>query len=122
MDAKGTARRSRSAEFKAEAVAACRDPEVSVAAVAMARGVNANLLRRWLTEAGCGRGKPMKTPSAMPVEAPSGFIPVALGVRPTQAPATDIRIELRRGATLVSVMWPSSAAGECAAWLRDWLR
>ena len=37
-------------------------------------------------------------------------------------PAPDIRIELRRGATSVSVSWPAQEAGACAAWLREWLR
>jgi transposase len=41
---------------------------------------------------------------------------------PTPTPPADIRIELRRGAAMVSVSWPVSAASECAAWLREWLR
>jgi transposase len=36
--------------------------------------------------------------------------------------ATDIRIELRRGATTVAIAWPGAAAAECAAWLGQWLR
>ena len=44
-------RRRHSAEFKAEAVAACCQPGVSIAAVALSRSVNANLLRRWVVEA-----------------------------------------------------------------------
>jgi hypothetical protein len=35
---------------------------------------------------------------------------------------TDIRIELQRGATTVTVTWPASAASECAAWMRELLR
>jgi transposase-like protein len=34
-----------------EAINACRQPGVSIAAAAMARSINANLLRRWITEA-----------------------------------------------------------------------
>jgi transposase len=30
-----------------------------------------------------------------------------------------IHVELRRGALHLSVRWPSSAADECTAWLRD---
>jgi len=41
-------RRQHSAEFKAKVVAACRKPGVSIAAVALANGLNANLLRRWV--------------------------------------------------------------------------
>ncbi|MGC8520155.1 MAG: transposase [Steroidobacteraceae bacterium] len=44
-------RRRHSAEFKAETVAACREPGVSIAAVGTSRSVNANLLRRWVVEA-----------------------------------------------------------------------
>ncbi|WAC75703.1 transposase [Roseateles sp. SL47] len=44
-------RRVHSDEFKARAVASCMQPGMSVAAVAMAHGVNANLLRRWVREA-----------------------------------------------------------------------
>ncbi|WP_436308024.1 transposase [Variovorax sp. LjRoot290] len=43
-------RRTRGAEFKAQAVQACREPGMSMTAVAMAHGVNANLPRRWVTE------------------------------------------------------------------------
>jgi transposase len=48
----GRRRRGRhSAMFKAEAVGACQHAGVSVAAVALARGLNANLLRRWVAQA-----------------------------------------------------------------------
>jgi transposase-like protein len=47
----GRRRRRHSDEFKADAVAACAQPGMSMAAVAMAHGINANLLRRWVHEA-----------------------------------------------------------------------
>jgi IMP dehydrogenase/GMP reductase len=34
----------------------------------------------------------------------------------------DIRVEIRRGVTAITVSWPISAAAECAAWMRDWLK
>ena len=34
----------------------------------------------------------------------------------------DIRIEIRRGNAVIKVDWPVLASGDCAAWLRDWLR
>ena len=43
-------RRTHSPEFKANVVAACRAPGVSIAAVAMANGINANLARRWVLD------------------------------------------------------------------------
>ena len=41
---------------------------------------------------------------------------------PSCAPAPDIRIELRRGATSISLTWPVCAAEHCAAWMRDLLK
>lgn len=36
--------------FKARVVAACRQSGVSIASVALAHGLSANLLRRWVVE------------------------------------------------------------------------
>jgi transposase len=50
----------------------------------------------------------------------SAFVPLQL---PEPAsPAPDIVIELRRGATTITVKWPTDAAGQCAAWVREILR
>jgi transposase len=117
-------RRRYSAEFKAEAVAACRQPGVSMAAVAMSRSLNANLLRRWVVEAERAAEVPRGSlqPRALPpppIEA-QRFIPVALEKR-TQADPR-IRIEVRRGSTAVIVEWPPAAARECAEWLSGFLK
>src|SRR5690606_29856162 len=47
-EVKPTRRRRHSAAFKAQAVAACMQPGVSIAAVALHYRLNANLLRRWV--------------------------------------------------------------------------
>jgi hypothetical protein len=44
-------RRTHSAHFKAEAVGACQQAGVSIAAVALARGLNAAMLHRWVKQA-----------------------------------------------------------------------
>ena len=119
-------RRRHSDEFKADLVAACTQPGISIAAVAMANGVNANLLRRWVTEV---EMKPsvdddsaqVAVTASSPTTAPS-FVPVSLPPPATPTPLPDIRIELQRGATTVTVTWPASAASECAAWMRELLR
>jgi len=114
-------RRRHSAAFKAEAVAACRQPGVSIAGVALTRGLNANLLRRWVVDA----ERTVSTPAPSQVMAPSipaqnsGFVPVAL---PPSPPEGMIRIAVRRGASTVSVEWPASAARECALLLRELIR
>ena len=114
-------RRIHSDEFKAQVVAACRPAGVSIAAVAMANGVNANLARRWVTasERGAERRSGAQPAALASGVASTEFVPLTL---PAAAPPPDIRIELRRGATAISLSWPCSAASDCAAWLRELLR
>ena len=50
------------------------------------------------------------------------FVPVKLPEPTAPVLQADIRIELQRGATAVTVTWPASAASECAAWMRELLR
>ncbi|MFG6456962.1 IS66-like element accessory protein TnpA [Roseateles sp. BYS96W] len=119
-------RRLHSDEFKARAVASCMQPGMSMAAVAMAHGVNANLLRRWVREAemkapahalGKSTAEQLQAPQREPL-----FVPVTLPAPAAPAPMPDIRIELQRGASAITVTWPASAASECATWLRELLR
>lgn len=121
----GRRRRLYSAEFKADLVATCKQPGVSTAAIALANGMNANVLRRWLAEdrkasadvsEPAGAIKTVEPPGAEPA-----FVPVKVEERPA-APAPDIRIELRRAATTVTVTWPMTAAAECAGWMRELMK
>ena len=120
-------RRKHSDEFKADAVAACMQPGRSM--VAMAQGINANLLRRWVNDA---EMKPVaRTAVATPARTPAPpqltpvFVPMTVPTAaraPAPVPTQDIRIELRRNAMTVTVTWPASAAAECATWMRELLR
>ena len=116
-------RRKHSAEFKAHVVAACSKPGVSSASVAMANGINANLVRRWVKDAeGAERedvGEVVAAKSVSVKPPATKFVPLPL---PSPAPVSDIRIELQRGATEVVVTWPAAAAAQCAAWMRELLR
>ena len=119
-------RRRHSEELKAQVLAACAEPGASVAAVAQAHGLNANLVHKW--RRGCGApvnnaARPVRSAVAAGAE----FIALALPAttvaatatngQPITAPVADIRIEWRRGSTGIAVSWPVSAAPECARWL-----
>ena len=118
-------RRTHSAEFKAQVVAACRTVGVSIAAVALEHRLNANLLRRWVVEEERVRDAGLITSGngsqAPSIAASAAFVPVELP-RPSAATAQEIVIELRRGATVVKVIWPLAAAAACSSWLRGLLR
>ena len=120
MQIKSAPRRRHAAELKSRVLAACNEPGASVAAIALAHGLNANLVHKWRR----GVAPPVRPPASSGAGHGAGeFIALALPSREA-APAAlaDIRIELRRGATSVAVSWPLAAADQCAAWLRGWLR
>ncbi|HQS33527.1 MAG: hypothetical protein B7X59_08815 [Polaromonas sp. 39-63-203] len=113
-------RRLYSPELKRQVVAETQVYGASVAGVALSHGINANIVHRWLRER-----------AGQPPVAQSGF--VALSLPPGKGklaqlnhepatPVQDIRIELRRGATVVNITWPVVHAGECAVWMRELLR
>jgi|APTNR8051073442_1049403.scaffolds.fasta_scaffold40291_3 transposase len=108
-------RRNHSAELKAQVVAECELPGASVAKVAMAHGINANIVHGWRRLA-----RQAMQPSAVPA-----FLPVRIEPSAPLASAavsTLIDIELRRGALSVRIAWPLPAAAEFGAWMRDVLR
>jgi transposase-like protein len=90
-----------------------------MAAVALAHGLNATMLRKWVTDAESKGGPSLAVAAAAEEPASSSFVPLAL---PAPAVEGEIRIELQRAGTTVKIVWPAAAAGDCAAWLRDWLR
>jgi transposase len=118
----GRTRRQHSAEFKQQVVDACSQPGASVAGVALAHNLNANLVRRWLAEHGVL--PPSRRPAPLPATALEaeafGFVPIRLD--PADPPPRDIRIELRRGGSTVTIHWPLQAASDCGAWLQAWLK
>jgi transposase len=116
-------RRRHSAEFKARVLAACAKPGASVAAVARSFGLNDNLVHQWRR----GRGaNPLGVAASTDAEPAPEFVALSLPqespsstpARAVSAATETIRIELKRGALGVSVVWPISAATDCAAWFR----
>jgi len=114
-------RRYYSPELKAQIVAECQVSGASVAGVALARGVNANIVHRWMRE---------QADSLLPVPR-NEFVALNLPLPVEPSPAVDTRsppvarsihVEVRRSAGVVTVNWPLEDAASCAAWLRDWLR
>lgn len=121
MDTTGHARRRRvkahTEELKAQVLAQCEEPGASVARVARDHGLNANLVHTWRREQ---RGPAQAAPA---VRAGAGeFVALALPQPASPACPGDIRVELRRAGTTITVTWPAAAASDCAAWLAQWLR
>ncbi len=91
-----------------------------MAAAALERSMNANVLRRWVVDA--ERAEHVAVMTARPTlpAADKSFVALPLPVR--KGSDAPIRIEVRRGSLTVSVQWPSSAIHECAMWLREVLK
>ena len=116
-DRAGTRRRYDD-EHKAQVIAECAAPGASVATVAMSHGINANVVHRWRQLA-----REARAPAPRPTPTPtSEFVAVSLAPPPVAAPARDIQVQLRRGATAMTITWPVSASAEFAGWMRELLR
>ncbi len=108
-----------SGAFKTQVITAARQPGVSTAAVALANGLNANLLRRWISESESPRAVVRANlAGATPAQPP--FVALQMSPR-SQAPEGVIHIELQRvgTGTTLRIQWPLVAAHECAAWIRE---
>jgi transposase len=119
--------RTYTGEFKSQLVAASQKPGASIAGLALQHAMNANVLHRWIKEHEC-QGRHQQAPGgqlaiATPAAGP-GFVAVQLPELPeqTQTKDADIRVELRKGATAMTITWPVAAAPDCAAWMRELLR
>ncbi len=113
-------RRRHSEEFKAQVVAESGWAGVSVAAIALPYGINANLQRRWVVQAeATGDESPRDTSHSSTVLV--AFVPVAIAAHDEKWPC-DIEVEIRRGPMQMKVIWPMAASADCGAWLRELLR
>jgi len=116
-------RRRHAPEFKAQVIEACLVPGVSVAAVALANGLNANYLRRWLKEyrEQAEGGEPTGTVATSNAAARAALVPVMIEEPANTAPA-EIRIDIRRGSVVVQMAWPAGQAAILGRWLKDLLQ
>ena len=64
--------RNHSIEFKSDLVTMCRQPGVSLSAVALENGVNANFLRRWMKQFPVGAKLPIVPTPAKLVSVQAG--------------------------------------------------
>lgn len=140
-------RRYHTPAFKAQVVAQCLQPHVSMASVARAHNLNGNLVRRWVSDHQNGlppqpslvqTQAPIGNDSAQPghdiatdIAAPttsSAFIALPVG-RMTSGlqsalpatPTTDasVVVELSSGAWQVRLHWPEQQLHTLAPWLRE---
>jgi len=85
-------------QAKRELVRRCQQPGVSVAALALAHGLNANLLRKWITVASARRGSGASVaPILLPVSTrePTAAPPSSDGQLEVVLPGGTVRIQGR---------------------------
>lgn len=138
MHPKTGPRRRHSDELKAKVLAACDEPGASISGVALAHGLNTNLVRKWRSGRGFKLAGTAITPAAAskalpaPMGASPEFVAIEMPAPPKAAAhaATEpmaaapiaeplIQIELRRGPLHLNVRWPTAAADDCRAWLSE---
>ena len=107
-------RRRYSQEMKTQILAECQAAGASVASVAMKHGINANVVHSW-------RRREL-APAAAPTLQATQFLPMNISPPEPADAVPTIQVELRRGATTLSLVWPVAAAAQLAAWSRELLR
>jgi transposase len=111
--------RRHDAGFKARVIELAQQPQTSVAAVALANGLNANMLRRWVREAERPAADEKATAAPVPlfVQLP---MPQAEAAAPAPTTTATTFVEIHREGTCVYVTLP--AGTDSAAWVREVLR
>ena len=102
-------------EFKRELVRACEAPGVSTASVALANGVNANLLRRWISELRDIARARVENSQRVPKNNKPEFVRLESAIRDTAAVNSKVELVLQRGEIRVLV---SGSGTECAEFVR----
>ena len=111
---KSAPRRRYSEETKAQILAECEAAGASVASVAIKHGINANVVHSWRRRE--------RALAVVPAPDAAQFLPINIAP-PAQADvAPTIQVELRRGSTTLSLVWPVAAAAQLVAWSRELLR
>ena len=141
------ARRVHDAQLKSKVLAECSQAGASVSAVALAHGLNANLVHKWrrgigLQRTGLRSEMPARTALASTPRATSAtpvqFVAIGMSMAsestkatvpakqaadsPQPAEGAVVQVELRRGANQVTVRWPSTQTAQCTQWLRELTR
>lgn len=98
-------RKSYTTSFKAQVIHECEQPGISVAAIAMSHGINANVVRRWLPLYRDQQAAAL--PALIPLKVESK--------RVAEAPAI---IKLPLGQQTLTVKWPISDPEGCARFIR----
>ncbi len=144
MYSRSAPRRRHSAGFKAKVLADCDEPGASISGVALAHGLNANLVRQWhagrgVKLAGMNLTAPAVRKAPKPTEGTASpllgrpeFVAIEMPRRLKPAAGTAVQnagalasadplihVELRRGPVHLNVRWPTTAADDCTAWLRE---
>jgi transposase-like protein len=104
--------RRHSEEFKARVIDLARQPHTSVAAVALANGLNANMLRRWVRERE-EAGEPG-------VEVTPAFVQLPMSPQqpaPPEPATIEVEVEIQRNGGRLRATLPLDSRS--AAWLRE---
>jgi transposase len=120
-DSSGPKRRFYSPELKTQVVQECRQSGASVARVALSHGINANIVHRWLHEDDRA-ALLLRAQSFIPLSLDNALSPPRRTADGTATAPQDIRVQVQRGNSAITVSWPLQGADTCAAWLREWLR
>ena len=104
-------RNTYSKSFKTQIMQECQQPGVSIAGVALSHGINANVVRRWISV----------DRNTVSQHLPA-FIPLKLEPTTQASPETPISIDVPCGKGKLTVRWPNRDPHGCAQFVRELTR
>jgi transposase-like protein len=114
--------RKHSDEFKAHVIAQALQPHASLASVALANGINANMLRNWVHGASLA-SRPITASRDDGISPKLSFVQLPiqadkpLAAPPVPATSPIVEVQIQRGETRVVVSLP--LIPDSAAWVRE---
>jgi hypothetical protein len=121
MHPKSLIHRTHPLEFKTQVLPACRQPGASIAAVALAHGLNSNVVHKWLAGIGMKRfGRSLASEDEAAPVAHMQFLPVGLGANGPDGNtcSKDIRLDLDLGALQIKLHCAPGGGASVAALLQ----
>ncbi|AMM14690.1 hypothetical protein AX768_11890 [Burkholderia sp. PAMC 28687] len=93
--------------------------------MAISDGMNRNVLRRWINAAADPSDAAPATPKPVDIDVKPAFVAVPMTVPIPQArdaEQVNVRVDIQRDGTTMSVLWPQLCLSDGAAWVREVLR
>jgi transposase len=113
-------RRRHSPQFKQQVVEACLAKQASIPKIALAHGLNANMVHRWIRKVQDNKVPVASGFVALPIQRNTALQPAPSQGRGGDTERIDVEVPFRN--QCIKISWPVSQTDRCLALLRELLQ